>query len=55
MQPLADSQTRINDRFFLGGPLSVRGYRLRGLGPQAARKHSFEEGKKKISNNFLFE
>lgn len=30
-----DSNVRINDRFFLGGPLSLRGFRMNGVGPHA--------------------
>ncbi|XP_015907434.2 sorting and assembly machinery component 50 homolog A [Parasteatoda tepidariorum] len=30
----ADSSVKINDRFFLGGPLSVRGFAQNGVGPQ---------------------
>eukprot|EP00160_Parvularia_atlantis_P020555 Unigene8571_Nuclearia_a/m.26250 Unigene8571_Nuclearia_a/g.26250 ORF Unigene8571_Nuclearia_a/g.26250 Unigene8571_Nuclearia_a/m.26250 type:complete len:378 (+) Unigene8571_Nuclearia_a:39-1172(+) len=37
MAPLADTPTRINDRFFLGGPVSLRGFRLRAAGPSAPR------------------
>ncbi|XP_035233426.1 sorting and assembly machinery component 50 homolog isoform X2 [Stegodyphus dumicola] len=29
-----DQSVRINDRFFLGGPLSVRGFSMNGIGPQ---------------------
>jgi len=32
--PLMNSRTRINDRFFIGGPLSVRGFNYLGLGPK---------------------
>jgi len=32
--PLMNSKTRINDRFFIGGPLSVRGFNHYGLGPK---------------------
>jgi len=32
--PLMNSRTRINDRFFIGGPLSVRGFNYFGLGPK---------------------
>jgi len=32
--PLMNSRTRINDRFFIGGPLSVRGFNHYGLGPK---------------------
>ena len=27
---------RINDRFFLGGPLTLRGYEMKGVGPRDA-------------------
>lgn len=33
----APSQSRINDRFTLGGPTDVRGFRLAGLGPRDGR------------------
>jgi outer membrane protein insertion porin family len=33
LYPLANKPSRINDRFQLGGPNSVRGFRLGGLGP----------------------
>ncbi|XP_031549193.1 sorting and assembly machinery component 50 homolog [Actinia tenebrosa] len=29
-----NTRTRINDRFFLGGPLSVRGFHMKGIGPR---------------------
>jgi len=32
--PLMNSRTRINDRFFIGGPLSVRGFNHYGIGPK---------------------
>lgn len=37
MKPLQkiESVTCINDRFFIGGPLSLRGYRLYGVGPHS--------------------
>ena len=28
-------EIRINDRFFLGGPLTLRGFNLNGVGPHA--------------------
>ncbi|XP_072047783.1 sorting and assembly machinery component 50 homolog A-like [Amphiura filiformis] len=33
MKSMKESPTLIQDRFFLGGPTSVRGFNLRGLGP----------------------
>jgi len=35
LHQLSDQQILINDRFFLGGPLSVRGYAMRGIGQHA--------------------
>ncbi|XP_022083586.1 sorting and assembly machinery component 50 homolog A-like isoform X2 [Acanthaster planci] len=35
MKSLNYTETRINDRFFLGGATSVRGFNFRGLGPHA--------------------
>ncbi|XP_038051993.1 sorting and assembly machinery component 50 homolog B-like isoform X2 [Patiria miniata] len=35
MKPLNYTETLINDRFFIGGPTSVRGFNFRGLGPHA--------------------
>ncbi|KAI9199824.1 surface antigen-domain-containing protein [Polychytrium aggregatum] len=32
--PLFGDKTKISDRFFLGGPLSIRGFRQSGLGPK---------------------
>ncbi|RKO91707.1 surface antigen-domain-containing protein [Blyttiomyces helicus] len=32
--PFNCASTRINDRFFLGGPLTIRGFRQSGVGPQ---------------------
>ena len=34
MKPIGESDTLINDRFFLGGPLSVRGFKMKGIGPR---------------------
>ncbi|KAL7750654.1 hypothetical protein RI367_003996 [Sorochytrium milnesiophthora] len=34
--PLAGTTTRINDRFFIGGPTSVRGFRWSSIGPKDA-------------------
>ena len=34
MRPLhPNDEIRINDRFFLGGPLTLRGFNLKGVGP----------------------
>ncbi|KAL9955992.1 hypothetical protein ACROYT_G037404 [Oculina patagonica] len=35
LQPLFGTPSRINDRFFLGGPLSVRGFSTKGIGPRS--------------------
>lgn len=36
MKPLAtNSDLKINDRFFLGGPLTLRGFNLKGVGPHS--------------------
>lgn len=35
LRPLFGTPTRINDRFFLGGPLSIRGFSTRGIGPRS--------------------
>jgi len=35
-----NSRTRINDRFFIGGPLSVRGFNYLGLGPKDGSKYN---------------
>ncbi len=34
VKSLSGSETFINDRFFLGGPLSVRGFKMKGIGPR---------------------
>ncbi|KAJ3303628.1 hypothetical protein HDU76_005323 [Blyttiomyces sp. JEL0837] len=34
LHPLFGKQSRINDRFFVGGPLSVRGFQHSGIGPK---------------------
>ncbi|RDD43359.1 Sorting and assembly machinery component 50-like protein [Trichoplax sp. H2] len=31
----SDGQSKISDRFFLGGPLSIRGFQMRGIGPHS--------------------
>ncbi|XP_048585597.1 sorting and assembly machinery component 50 homolog B isoform X2 [Nematostella vectensis] len=35
LNTLPNEQSKINDRFFLGGPLSVRGFQMKGLGPRS--------------------
>lgn len=36
MKPLAtNNELKINDRFFLGGPLTLRGFTLKGVGPHS--------------------
>ena len=35
LQPLMGDVTRLPDRFFLGGPLQLKGFRTKGLGPRA--------------------
>ncbi|XP_071477072.1 sorting and assembly machinery component 50 homolog B-like [Diadema antillarum] len=35
MKGLEGTETRINDRFFLGGPTTVRGFNIHGLGPHS--------------------
>jgi len=35
LRSLSDTPALINDRYFLGGPLSVRGYAMRGIGQHA--------------------
>ncbi|KAJ1653349.1 hypothetical protein IWQ61_006514 [Dispira simplex] len=37
LQPLQNDTTRISDRFFLGGPNSLRGFRPFGVGPRDQR------------------
>ena len=34
MHPIGENDTLINDRFFLGGPMSVRGFQMKGIGPR---------------------
>ena len=34
MRPIGGTDTLINDRFFLGGPMSVRGFKMKGIGPR---------------------
>lgn len=47
--PLKKSESiSLNDRFFLGGPLGLRGFTNRGVGPN-------KEGKYTIHFFFLFE
>ena len=36
--PFGGDEVRINDKFYLGGPLSLRGFRIRGLGPATKSK-----------------
>ncbi len=36
MCPLAGTSSHFSDRFFLGGPLTLRGFQRRGAGPRAA-------------------
>jgi len=36
LQGLAGQGSRINDRFFLGGPVVMRGFRTKGLGPRGS-------------------
>lgn len=39
MKPLAtNNELKINDRFFLGGPLTLRGFNLKGVGPHSDGK-----------------
>ncbi|KAM7430944.1 sorting and assembly machinery component 50 [Porites harrisoni] len=35
LRPLFGAPSLINDRFFLGGPLSVRGFNFKGIGPRS--------------------
>ncbi|KAF2863715.1 hypothetical protein K470DRAFT_254610 [Piedraia hortae CBS 480.64] len=37
LRPLNNEPSRISDRFLLGGPTNVRGFRLAGLGPRDGR------------------
>lgn len=30
-----DMKITMSDKFYLGGPLSIRGFQMRGIGPQA--------------------
>lgn len=30
-----DMKITLSDKFYIGGPLSVRGFQMRGIGPQA--------------------
>lgn len=41
--------SRVNDRFFLGGPLTVRGFRHHGLGPKDGGELSFGILRRKLS------
>ena len=34
MHSIGDEGTAINDRFFVGGPLSIRGFQMKGIGPR---------------------
>mmetsp|Transcript_11858 Transcript_11858/g.28770 ORF Transcript_11858/g.28770 Transcript_11858/m.28770 type:complete len:453 (-) Transcript_11858:20-1378(-) len=36
LQALGGDLSRINDRFFVGGPLAMRGFRTKGLGPRVS-------------------
>jgi len=40
LQSLGGQSSRINDRFFLGGPVVMRGFRTKGLGPRGSGKSS---------------
>ena len=33
--PNPNTEIRINDRFFLGGPLTLRGFTTKGVGPHS--------------------
>eukprot|EP00058_Branchiostoma_floridae_P005447 XP_002590935.1 hypothetical protein BRAFLDRAFT_285241 [Branchiostoma floridae] len=35
MKPLKGTSSRINDRFFLGGPTTLRGFDMHGIGPKS--------------------
>jgi len=39
LQSLGGQSSRINDRFFLGGPVVMRGFRTKGLGPRAGARN----------------
>ena len=42
MRPLeANKELMINDKFFLGGPLTLRGFNLKGVGPHSDGKYFF--------------
>jgi len=51
LQPLGDKQPGLSDRFFVGGPLSVRGFQTSGLGPQAERLGSTDSQKDALGGN----
>ena len=40
IKSLDSKKTHIADRFFLGGPFSLRGFEPRGVGPRASGKHA---------------
>lgn len=35
MRAIGEEETHVSDRFFLGGPMSIRGFKMRGIGPRA--------------------
>lgn len=38
--PNPNTEIRINDRFFLGGPLTLRGFNTKGVGPHSEGESS---------------
>lgn len=44
LQGLAGDRSRISDRFFVGGPLLMRGFRTKGLGPRSGRNPAGAKG-----------
>ncbi|XP_078581194.1 sorting and assembly machinery component 50 homolog [Branchiostoma floridae x Branchiostoma japonicum] len=44
MKPLKGTSSRINDRFFLGGPTTLRGFDMHGIGPKSEGDFMGSEG-----------
>ena len=51
--PLTAESSRVNDRFYLGGPLSVRGFKNGGLGPRCGSKSRLFRFRTRRKNIFV--
>lgn len=41
--PNPSTEIRINDRFFLGGPLTLRGFNTKGVGPHSEGESNVQQ------------